>query len=246
MHGDSPVLLFYLLVLLFALLYSMVGHGGASVYLALMSLFSFTPENIRPAALILNLAVSFIAFVQYYRAGHFLWKLFLPLALASVPMAFFGGRMSLDPGIYKKILAVLLLFSSLRLFGLKLNSTSFELKQNPLLFLLIGGSIGLFSGMIGIGGGIILSPVLLLLKWSDVKQTSAVSALFIFVNSLSGLFGLSIHSFQIEEEIKWMLLFACVGGLVGAWLGSKKFNPSFLKKILAFVLVMASAKLLFT
>ncbi|HQQ93445.1 MAG TPA: sulfite exporter TauE/SafE family protein [Bacteroidia bacterium] len=246
MPADSSILLFYSLVFVFAFLYAMVGHGGASAYLALMSLYSFAPEQMRGTALLLNLAVSLIAFVQYYRAGYFQWSLFWPLAITSVPAAFIGGLIVLDAGIYKMILAALLLFSSIRLFGLSMGTWQINIHKGFGLSLLFGGAIGLLSGMIGIGGGILLSPLLLLLKWSDVKQTAAVSALFIFVNSLSGMAGISIHGFHPEHQTFWMLGVAIAGGLAGAWLGSGKLSALVLRKILAFVLVLASVKLILT
>ena len=169
-------LIFYLLLFTVAFLYASVGHGGASGYLALMAIYGFAPEVMKPTALLLNLFVSLTSFIQFYRGKHFNWKIFLPLALASIPMAFLGGLMSIDAAIYKKILGVLLLIPIIRFFFFK-NTNSDSLKGSSLgLSLLIGGSIGFLSGMIGIGGGIILSPVLLFLKWTDQKQTAAISA----------------------------------------------------------------------
>lgn len=162
MHTES---IFYLLLFLVAFLYSSVGHGGASGYLALMAFFSFAPETMRPTALILNLFVSLTAFIQYYRNGHFRWKLFWPFAIASIPAAFIGGLIVIDAAWYKKILGILLLFPVVRLGGVKFNSEKTDKEQTLFASLLIGATIGLFSGMIGIGGGIILSPVILLLHW---------------------------------------------------------------------------------
>lgn len=242
MHTE---LIFYLLLFFVAFLYSSVGHGGASGYLALMAFFSFAPETMRPTALLLNIFVSLTAFIQYYRSGHFRWQLFWPFAIASIPAAFIGGLIVVDAKFYKMILGVLLLFPVVRLGGLKFSEEKNKKEQGLLPSLIIGGLIGLLSGMIGIGGGIILSPVILLLHWANMKQTAAVSALFILVNSLAGLAGLFTKSFEIRPEMLWMIVVAFIGGLAGSYLGAKKFEGAFLKKVLAVVLLMASIKLLF-
>jgi uncharacterized membrane protein YfcA len=237
--------LFYVLLVIVAFLYSSVGHGGASGYLALMAFFSFAPETMRSTALLLNIFVSLIAFVQYYRGGFFKWNLFWPYALASFPAAFIGGMITVDVGLYKKILAVLLLFSVVRLLGIKFKAATFDVKQNIYLALLIGAVIGFFSGMIGIGGGIILSPIILLMHWADMKKTAAVSALFIFVNSIAGLAGLFTKGFEFKAEMGLMLVFALTGGIAGSYFGANKFKNEFLNKILAVVLLLASIKLIF-
>lgn len=232
-----------ILLLIIAFLYSSVGHGGASGYLALMAFFSFTPEVMRPTALLLNIVVSFIAFIQYYRSGYFKWKLFYPFAITSIPMAFVGGLITVDAGLYKKILAVLLLFSVIRLLGVSMKNNRVLKEPNILIALLIGAAIGLFSGMIGIGGGIILSPLVLILGWADMKQSAAVSALFIFVNSLAGLAGLFTKGFEFKPEMGYMILIALLGGLAGSYFGAKKFKSTLLSKLLAVVLLIAIYKL---
>lgn len=238
--------IFYLLLFVVAMLYASVGHGGASGYLALMALFSFTPDTMRPTALVLNIFVSLTAFVQYLRGGHFRWKLFWPFALASIPAAFVGGTIEMDAKWYKIILGVLLLFSVARLGGLKFDDSKAGKNPDILLSILIGSFIGLLSGMIGIGGGIILSPVILLLHWGNMKQTAAVSALFILVNSLSGMAGLLTKNVHFSTDMFWLIAVAFSGGLLGSYLGAMKFKIGFLRKILAVVLLMASLKLLFT
>ncbi len=241
MHSD---ILFYILLPVVAFLYAAVGHGGASGYLALMAFFSFAPDFMRPTALLLNLAVSLIAFIQYNKQGHFSLKLFWPFALASVPAAFIGGMLVVDAVVYKKVLAVLLLFSVIRLVGFKTQEAKTESHPQVLIALAIGAVIGLLSGMIGIGGGIILSPVILLLHWADMKKTAAVSALFIFVNSLAGLAGLFTKGFQLESQMLWMLLIAFAGGALGSYFGAGHFENKKLKWILALVLLIASVKLM--
>lgn len=236
--------IFLVLLFVVAFLYASVGHGGASGYLALMVFFDFAPETMRPTALILNVFVSLISFAQYYRAGHFSWKMFWPYALLSVPMAFLGGQITVDAALYKKILGALLLFPIARLAFLNIKNEHFIKKTNLPLAVGIGAIIGLFSGMIGIGGGIILSPIILLFKWADMKQTAAISALFILVNSLAGLFGLFSKGFEMQPETYPMIAVAVAGGLAGAYFGALKFGGLVLKRILAVVLLIASIKLL--
>lgn len=237
-------ILFYVLLLLVALIYSSVGHGGASGYLALMAIFSFTPEIMRPAALILNVFVSLIAFTQYYQSGYFIWKLFLPFAIASIPAAYIGGLITVDSELYKKILAVLLILPVIKLTGFHFQTEQPVKKLNIYAALLIGFVIGLLSGMIGIGGGIILSPVILLLHWADMKHTAAVSALFVFINSIAGLAGIYTNGFHFNYEMGLMIVIALCGGIAGAYLGSRKFHSAILKRILAVVLLIASLKLI--
>jgi uncharacterized membrane protein YfcA len=239
-------IIFYLLLAIVAFLYSSVGHGGASGYLALMAVFSFAPDTMRPTALLLNIFVSLIAFVQYYRGGFFKWSLFWPFAIASFPAAFIGGMIAIDVSLYKKILAVLLLFSVVKLLGIQFKTQKFDVKQNIYLTVFIGVLIGLFSGMIGIGGGIILSPIILLMHWADMKRTAAVSALFIFVNSIAGFAGLFIQGFEFKTKMGWMISIALIGGIAGSYFGVNQFKNEILNKILALVLLLASVKLFFT
>src|SRR6187401_1707838 len=240
------IIVFYVLLFLVAFLYSSVGHGGASGYLALLAIFSFAPEVMKPTALLLNLFVSLTSFIQFYRGKHFNWKIFLPFALGSVQMAFLGGLKTPDVDIYKKILGILLIIPIIRfLFFANIKVEEIK-KSNFVLSVLIGAAIGFLSGLIGIGGGIILSPVLLLLKWSDMKQTAAISALFIFVNSLSGFIAQLLKGINFSADMYAYVVIAFVGGICGAYFGSLKFKHNVLQYLLAFVLIIASYKLLFT
>lgn len=242
----DATLIFYIILFVVAFLYASVGHGGASGYLALMALSGFAPEVMKPTALLLNLFVSLTSYIQFYRGGHFKWKIFLPLALASIPMAFVGGLLTIDATIYKKILGALLLLPILRFFLLKDSKQAGTVESQVWVSVFIGAGIGFLSGLIGIGGGIILSPILLLLNWTNQKQTAAISALFIFVNSLSGLFGQLTKGIHFSSDMLWMVVIAFGGGLLGAWFGSLKFRQEVLKFTLASVLTMAAFKLLFT
>ena len=239
-------ILFYILLFFVAFLYSSVGHGGASGYLALMAIFSITPDVMKPTALLLNLFVSLTSFIQFYRGKHFNWKIFLPFAITSVPMAYLGGWIGLKDDLYKKMLGILLLIPIAR-FLFFANIKVEELKKsNFYLSMLIGAAIGFLSGLVGIGGGIILSPVLLLLKWPDMKQTAAISALFIFVNSLSGLTGQLTKGINFSNDMFLYVAIAFAGGICGAYFGSLKFRQTILKNLLAVVLLVAAWKLLFT
>jgi len=238
--------LFYGLLFVIAFLYASVGHGGASGYLALMAIFSFSPQVMKPTALLLNLFVSTVSFIQFYRGGHFKWKIFLPFAIASVPMAFVGGLITIDGTIYKKILGLLLIIPVIRFLFFSNIKVEEKKESNIALSVLIGALIGFLSGLIGIGGGIILSPVLLLLKWTDQKQTAAISAAFIFVNSLSGLFGQLKKGIYFSADMYAYVAIAFVAGLCGAYFGSLKFRQTILKNTLGLVLALAAYKLLFT
>jgi uncharacterized membrane protein YfcA len=238
--------IFYILLFVVAFLYASVGHGGASGYLALMALFSVTPDVMKPTALLLNLFVSLTSFIQFYRGKHFIWKIFLPLALASVPLAFLGGLIPVQGDIYKKILGFLLVIPVVRFLFFKNIQVTEIKKSNIPLSILIGAVIGFLSGLIGIGGGILLSPILLLLKWTDQKQTAAISALFIFVNSISGLAGQLTKGIQFSSDMYAYVAIAFAGGLCGAYFGALKFKQVILKNILAAVLAVAAYKLIFT
>lgn len=235
-----------LLLAVIAFLYASVGHGGASGYLAVMALLGFAPEVMRPTALVLNLFVSAVAFVQFTRAGHFRWNLFWPFALTSVPCAWLGARIDLDPTIYKRVLAACLLIAVARLLGLF--GTNEQQQKAPAfaVALLIGAVLGLVSGMIGIGGGILLSPLLLVFGWSTAKESAAVSAAFIFVNSVAGLFGLgNAAEVFTPEHVAWIGA-AVIGGSLGAYIGAQRFSQTRLRQVLGLVLLFASFKLVFT
>lgn len=243
---NENIIFFLALLPVVAFLYAAVGHGGASGYLALMALFGFAPETMKPTALLLNLFVAGVAFLHYAKSGYFNKKLFIAFAVASIPLSFLGGMLEIDAQLYKKILAILLIFAILRLlnvFGKEAQETK------PVKIwegVLVGGIIGFFSGLIGIGGGIILSPVILLMKWGKMKEAAAVSALFIWVNSAAGLAGQFSSGVRIDFQAFVLVAIALVGGFLGGYLGSKKFNNNLLKYLLAVVLIIAAVKLFFT
>lgn len=238
----SDLYLLMFLVFTGALLYSSIGHGGASGYLASMALFGLAPAIMKPTALLLNILVSIITTFSYYRAGGFSWKIFWPFAVASIPFALLGSTLSMPDYAYKFTLGLVLLFVSYRLWNNKKNVTV-VISISPTLKLLSGAIIGLISGLIGVGGGIFLSPLLLLAGWADPKKTAGVSAAFILVNSLAGLTGhLSVIQ-RLPGEVWYLAVPAVIGGFIGSQLGSKRFSHKALRQVLAAVLVVAGLKL---
>jgi uncharacterized membrane protein YfcA len=226
-----------------AFLYASVGHGGASGYLAVLALFSVAPAVMKQSALLLNLGVSLMSFIAFYQQGFFKWRLFWPFALGSIPAAFLGARIPLSDSSYKQILGVCLLIAVLRMLVSLRESSA---KPLPLWAGLTAGSlIGLLSGMIGIGGGIILSPVLLLFRWANLKEAAAVSALFIFVNSIAGLAGLKTWIPLDDTSLIYWLAASLIGGFLGARWGAGVASNSKVKWVLALVLIIASVKLWF-
>jgi uncharacterized protein len=234
----------YILMPIAAFFYASVGHGGASSYLMILALIGFAPEEIRPSALILNMFVSLISFWNYRKSAVFPMKLFLSLVVFSIPAAYLGGTILLDAGIYKRVLGVLLLFPVMRFAGIFPISDTEIIDQKWWMAPVLGVLIGLISGMIGIGGGIILSPIILMLGWAGVKETAALSALFIFLNSVAGFLGASVFHIELTTQLWIILPLTLAGGAFGSYLGAKKFSPQLLKYVLAFVLAFAAVKLI--
>jgi uncharacterized membrane protein YfcA len=234
-------LIFLLAVMAF--LYASVGHGGASGYLAVMALFVIAPPVMKQTALLLNLGVSLMSFIAFYRHGYFKWTLFWPFALGSIPAAYLGASIPLADSTYKQILGACLFLAVIRMLVTLKESEPRKLHQG--IGVLAGTAIGLLSGMIGIGGGIILSPLLLLFRWTSLKEAAAVSALFIFVNSIAGLAGLKTWIPLDQSQMIYWLAASLVGGFLGARWGAAIASNTKVKWILALVLVIASLKLWF-
>ena len=201
-----------------AFLYASVGHGGASGYLAVMALFAIAPPLMKQTALLLNLGVSLMSFIAFYRQGYFKWNLFWPFALGSIPAAFLGARIPLTDSTYKQMLGACLFLAVIRMVVSLKESSARSLPVFSGIF--AGALIGLLSGMIGIGGGIILSPLLLLFRWASLKEAAAVSALFIFVNSVAGLAGLKTWIPLDHSQMVYWLVASLVGGFLGARWGA--------------------------
>ncbi|MGH9803646.1 MAG: sulfite exporter TauE/SafE family protein [Candidatus Acidiferrales bacterium] len=236
------------LVFLVAIAYSSVGHGGASGYLAVLSFFGLPPAAMAPGALCLNLLVAGISFTAYWRAGHFVFRLLWPFLLTSIPFAFLGGLAAVPVRLYLVLLSAVLIFAAFRLFVVvpPKEDQSVVIPPRLAVALPVGAGIGFLSGIIGVGGGIFLSPLLILLKWADAKRTAAVSAAFIWINSLAGLYGHLLRKTVDWSGLLWLVGAAFAGGLVGSYLGARRFQGVWLRRILAVVLLVATLKLLRT
>jgi uncharacterized membrane protein YfcA len=204
-----------------AVLYSSVGHAGASGYLAAMALVGVSPLGMKPSALVLNILVATVSTAKFYRAGCFSWRLFWPFAAASVPLAFVGGIITIPGHAYKVVVGTVLLFAAYRLwFGVAATT-----KGRPLsvpLALIFGGGIGLLSGLTGVGGGIFLSPLMMLFGWGNSRQISGVAAAFILVNSVAALLGHATSVTALQPEVGLWAVAAIAGGWIGAEYGSKR------------------------
>lgn len=231
-----------------AVLYSSVGHGGASGYLAVLSFILVSPAEMSTTALLLNLLVAGMAVISFFRAGHLSFQLAWPFVVSSVPTAFAGGLLRVSDQTYFLLLAPVLVVAAFRLMISPTLPKSEIPTQRPRLSVAVpsGAGIGLLSGIVGVGGGIFLSPLLLLMKWADPKQTSAVSALFIVVNSLAGLGGRLARGALEGGLLLPLIVAAFFGGLVGSHFGATRFSAYTLRRLLAIVLLVAALKLVYT
>jgi hypothetical protein len=232
-------------VLVVAFLYSSVGHAGASGYIAVMSLFSLAPGVIKPTALLLNILVASIGAWQFWRAGHLSWRLFWPFALLSIPAAFLGGYINLPTHIFKAAVGLVLWFSAVR-FLVQPGADDVLREPSRPAAISIGAGLGLLSGLTGTGGGIFLTPLLLLMRWARTKTAAAVSALFILVNSASGLLGNLASTKRLPALALMLAVAVVIGGTAGSYLGSRRFQHTVIKRLLAVVLLIAGTKLIFT
>ena len=245
---DAEVLLLCIGLLLISALYSSVGHGGASGYLALLSLTTYSEMNsawLKQHVWVLNLVVAGFAFFHYSKAGHHSLSKTIPFLLASIPFAFIGGYLRVDGAIYDTLLSITLLYAAIRLLQVRKDDGSF-IVQDPekTQAYAFGGIIGLFSGIIGVGGGIFLSPLLLLKQWATPKSAAATAALFIWVNSAAGLLGATASN-QIVLEFNTLLPFIVAvlfGGFFGSRYGSLYAQQATVRNLLVAVLLLASVK----
>ncbi|MGP1346119.1 MAG: sulfite exporter TauE/SafE family protein [Phycisphaerales bacterium] len=233
-----------------ALLYASVGHGGASGYLAVLALGGYPPDMVRATALTLNIGVASIAAARFARVSRLRLDLLWPFALTAVPCAFIAGRFwTLDESAYRIAIAGVLLFAAWRLSLRAPRRDDETPRRSPPLVaaLLIGATIGSASGLIGVGGGIFLSPVLILCRWANPRDTAGVSAVFIVLSSVAGLLGLGLQLGTLPLrplETGIFIAAACIGGAIGAGLGARRFNPFLLRRVLAAVLGIAAVKLI--
>ncbi len=233
-------------MLVAAFLYAAVGHGGASAYIAAMAIAGVAPAEMRPIALLLNVLVASVATLKFYRAGHFRRPLFWPFAALSIPAAYLGGTIVLPGTAYRILVGLVLLYAGWQLWwSARTGAELRPLRQIAVgLAMTIGALLGLLSGLTGVGGGIFLSPLLLLFGWAGTKQTSAVAAPFILVNSLAGLAAGLVRNPTLPPDYVWWLMPAVlIGGWAGAEYGSRRFANPLIRRVLAAVLAIAGAKM---
>lgn len=228
-----------------AILYSSVGHAGASAYQAVMALFGVAPNTMKATALALNIVVASVGTYKFHRAGFFSWRVFYPFALGSIPFAFIGGQITLSDWFYKVIVGAVLLFAAHRMFVASAIK-GVEAARPLSLWIGVGCGIGigLLSGLTGVGGGIFLSPLLILMRWSDAKTTAGISVTFILVNSIAGLAGNLSRVNALPAIAPLWMIGVLIGGLIGAEYGSKRFGNVTLKRLLAVVLLLGGLVLI--
>lgn len=256
-------------VLVVAFLYSSVGHAGASGYIAVMALAGIASSIIKPTALVLNIVVAAIGSVQFWRAGHFRWSLFWPFALTSIPASFYGGKLILPTRVLNVLIGAVLLASAARLLIQLQPATETSPPKKPAA-MITGGALGFLAGLTGTGGGIFLTPLMILLRWSTTKQAAAVSVLYILVNSVSGLIGTMLQGVEVRwpmfydfdqtaellgvmrhkiefPPFLWPMIGAViVGGSLGSYFGSRRFSVPVIHVLLASALILAGGKLILT
>jgi uncharacterized membrane protein YfcA len=243
---DTILLVLAGAMLLASFVYASVGHGGASAYIAAMALAGIAPVEMRPIALTLNVLVSSLATWKFWRAGHFRWRLFWPFAAVSIPFAYLGGAITLPGQVYKVVVGIVLVYAGWQLWRSFRSGDEMRAVRDPAipLAMAIGAAMGLLAGLTGVGGGIFLSPLVLMLGWAGTKQTSAVAAPFILVNSLAGLAAGFVAGTAVLPQATWVLAaVVVVGGWLGAEYGSRRFANPVVRRVLAVVLGVAGAKM---
>lgn len=243
----DDTLLLTVIFTLVAFLYASVGHAGASGYLATMALLGMSPAIMKPTALLLNVVVGTIAFIQFSRSGYFSWRLLWPFALGSVPFAILGGAIVVPGSLYRVLVAVGLVVAAVRLIIVpRVHSEGALRPVRPSVAVLTGSVIGLVAGITGTGGGIYLSPLLLLCRWSNARETGGVAAAFIVLNSVAGLAGHRPDFTALPAALPLWVLGVAGGGWLGAWVGSQRAPVPVFRRMLAAVLVVAALKLVVT
>lgn len=239
---DYPIGLLALIVVM-ASVYSSVGHGGASGYIAAMAFFGLSPEFIKPAALTMNILVSGYVLYRLARARYFNWQLFLPIALCSMPMAYIGGSIDVAGTVYYYIFGSVLLLAAIHLF-FKINNDESPISTAHWSALApVGIGLGFISGLTGIGGGVFLSPILLLMRWTRMRTNAAIAAAFILVNSVAGLGGYVMNGGDWAGELVFLAIAAMIGALIGAEMAVWRLSPLVLRRVLGIVLLIAGGKM---
>lgn len=229
-----------------ALLFAIAGHSGASAYLAIFALLGMTPDEIKPSVLALNVVVASITTYKFSRAGHFSWRLIWPFILTSIPFSFLGGLITLPTPIYRILVGVVLVYASLRmLFDVPGNNAT-PPDYPPIWFsLLLGVGVGFTGGLIGIGGGILLSPILLLTNWAGPQLTAGTIAVFVLVNSISGLLGHWSASMHLPSQLPVWGVVALIGGWIGAEIGSRRLSANTIRRMLGLILLGSGLRIFF-
>ena len=243
----EPTLLYWLIGAMgvAAILYSSVGHGGASAYLALMALFAVSPDAMRPTALVLNICVASIGAFRYVRSGQFEWKVFWPFAVTAVPMAFLAGRIHIPADVYRPLLGIVLVLAAARyLFVPNLDLSKTIRAPKLMIALPTGGALGALAGLTGTGGGIFLSPLLVFMGWADAKVAAGIAALFILVNSSAGLAGRLSSLHQLPSDLPLLIGAVVTGALIGTTANLRFFSRAFLLRALGLVLLIAGVPLI--
>lgn len=233
-------------VFVVAFSFATAGHSGASAYLALFALLGMAPAEIKPTVLSLNVVVASITTYKFSRAGHFSWRLIWPFILTSIPFSFLGGLITLPTSIYRILVGVVLVYAALRmLFNAPANENA-PASYPPVWFsLLLGAGIGFIGGLIGIGGGILLSPILLLTNWAGPQLTAGTIAVFVLVNSISGLLGHWSASMHLPSQLPVWGLVAGFGGWIGAEIGSRRLSANVLRRMLGLILLVSGLRMFF-
>lgn len=233
-----------LCIFLSAVLYSSVGHGGSSAYIAMMALFGVQPATMKPTALVLNLVVASLGVFRYLRAGLFRWRVVWPFLIGAVPLAFLGGSITLPGHWYRPLVGVILWASAVRMLWPRKLAAESETSDPPVVIaILAGAAIGFLSGLTGTGGGIFLSPLLIFMAWCAPKPASGVAALFIVANSAAGLLGNLSSLGSLSPNLPLFAGAALAGGLIGTTLGIK-LQTTLVIRALGLVLIVAGAKLI--
>jgi uncharacterized membrane protein YfcA len=241
---DTTILLLALVIAAAAALYSSVGHGGASAYIALMALAGLAPEEVRPAALVLNILVAGLGAFRYLRAGRFDWRVFWPFAVTAIPAAFIAGGVDIPERVYRPLLAVALGAAALRyLVWPQLDAIKPSRAPSKAVALPTGAALGALAGLTGIGGGVYLSPLLVFAGWADAQRATGIAALFIVANSLAGLAGRASSLAALPAFLPWLALAAVVGAAIGTTLSLKGMSKRMILRALGAVLGIAAAAL---
>lgn len=241
---DVSMLLLTFAIAAAAALYSSVGHGGASAYIALMALAGLAPEEVRPAALVLNIVVAGLGAVRYVRAGRFDWRVFWPFAVTAIPAAFIAGSIDIPASIYRPLLAAALGAAALRyLIWPQIDAIKPAKAPSKVVALPTGAALGALAGLTGIGGGVYLSPLLVFVGWADAQRATGIAALFIVVNSIAGLAGRASSLTALPAFLPWLALAAIIGAAIGTTVSLRGMTKQTILRALGAVLGIAAAAL---